>query len=549
MNILQKNLFQLLTEIDIICKEHDIKYFLAGGNALGAVRNHCFLPWDDDLDLYITRDEWNKLKHVLESEDDVVPEGRSFIYYENTPYYCNTIPRYVNNETTAIYKSQALAGKACGQHIELLIMDPIPNDEEMRKKYIDLLHVYTELLTPYYVVNQYVPIEEWERHYKLYQSYCDRVDEEGEEAVIKELEDELQCFPTEECDDYCMRWGNHIFIYKKDDYGDGRIERFEGKDFTVAERAEGIFRVAYGDNWMYIPEFEEQVIHSGLRDINIPFSEYTDKYINKINRKTVFEKYKRNKRSNASVLYKRKQNEKIVAEINNIVKSKDICQNLETKTEHLDSLLKNKEYDAVINEFKDYLKLQFGKNIRKYNIFVPISEENLKILLWSFIGQGRYYEANKILNIRKAQEEPLSNELEKIDEAIIICRELSIARYDEKDAKLVETLIEKYERQYPDLLDIYRGKVWLEEGNAKSIEDYKSLSKLCEEILEIYPFDGEIMASCAKAKLECGNEEEAMNLYKKSIENTRNGLIWQKVEEESGVSRIEIERDLIEGKQ
>ena len=33
MNILQKNLFQLLTEIDIICKEHDIKYFLAGGNA------------------------------------------------------------------------------------------------------------------------------------------------------------------------------------------------------------------------------------------------------------------------------------------------------------------------------------------------------------------------------------------------------------------------------------------------------------------------------------------------------------------------------------
>ena len=549
MNILQKNLFQLLNEIDIICKEHDIKYFLAGGNALGAVRNHCFLPWDDDLDLYITRDEWNKLKNVLESEKDVVPEGRSFIYYENTPYYCNTIPRYVNNETTAIYKSQALAGKACGQHIELLIMDPIPNDEEMRKEYIDLLHVYTELLTPYYVVNQYVPIEEWQRHYKLYQSYCDRVDKEGEEAVIKELEEKLQRFPTEECDDFCMRWGNHIFIYKKEDYGNGRIEKFEGKEFTVAERAEGIFRVAYGDNWMYIPEYEEQVIHSGLRDINIPFSEYTDKYINKINRKTVFEKYKRNKRSNASVLYKRKQNEKIVAKINNIVKSKDICENLETKTEYLNSLLKNKEYSNVIDEFKDYLKLQFGKNIRKYNIFVPISEENLKVLLCTYIGQGKYYEANKILNIRKAQDEPLSNELEEIDDEISICRELSIARYDKKDPNLVESLIENYENRYPDLLDIHRGKVWLKEINAKSIEDYESLSKLCEEILETYPFDGEIMASLAKAKLECGNEEEAMNLYKKSIGNTRNGLIWQKVEEESGISRIEIERDLIEGKQ
>ena len=108
MNHLQANLYQLLKEIDEICNKHDIKYFLAGGTALGTVRNHCFLPWDDDIDLYITRDNWNKLRHVLESEENVVPEGRSFAYNENTKYYCNPIPRYVDHTTTAIYKSQAL---------------------------------------------------------------------------------------------------------------------------------------------------------------------------------------------------------------------------------------------------------------------------------------------------------------------------------------------------------------------------------------------------------------------------------------------------------
>ena len=122
MNTVQENLFRLLTEIDGICKKYGIKYFLAGGTALGTVRNHCFLPWDDDIDLYITRDNWNKLRHIIETEENVFPEGRSLVYNENTKYYCNPIPRYVDNTTTAIYKSQALAGKACGQHIEFLII-------------------------------------------------------------------------------------------------------------------------------------------------------------------------------------------------------------------------------------------------------------------------------------------------------------------------------------------------------------------------------------------------------------------------------------------
>ena len=293
MNTVQENLFRLLTEIDGICKKYGIKYFLAGGTALGTVRNHCFLPWDDDIDLYITRDNWNKLRHIIETEENVFPEGRSLVYNENTKYYCNPIPRYVDNTTTAIYKSQALAGKACGQHIEFLIMDPMPNGEEERQEYIDLLRVYTELLSPYFVVNKNLSLDDWQKHYKLYKEYCDRVDKEGEEKVIKELEDKLQHFSTEECDTFCMRWGIDILMYKKEYYGNGRLERFETGEFPVAERAEGIFRVAYGDSWMYIPEYEEQVVHNALQDISIPFHEYTDIYLKKINRDSVFKKYKK----------------------------------------------------------------------------------------------------------------------------------------------------------------------------------------------------------------------------------------------------------------
>ena len=72
------------------------------------------------------------------------------------------------------------------------------------------------------------------------------------------------------------------------------------------------------------------------------------------------------------------------------------------------------------------------------------------------------------------------------------------------------------------------------------------VDELCDKVLEIHPYDGETMAIQAKAKLELGNNEEAMELYNKAIFNTRNGIIWQKVEDETGISRIDMERDLIE---
>ena len=140
----------------------------------------------------------------------------------------------------------------------------------------------------------------------------------------------------------------------------------------------------------------------------------------------------------------------------------------------------------------------------------------------------------------------MSEELVEIENIMNLCKEISIARYDKKDYLLVQSLIDENESKYPDLLDIQRAKLWIKEKNAKSVDDYKEIDELCQEILDMYPFDGETMAIHAKSKLECGKNEEAMKLYNKAIFNTRNGIIWQKVEDETGISRIDIERDLIE---
>ena len=64
----QQCLLYMLKDIDYVCQKHDITYMLGGGTALGAVRHKGFIPWDDDLDLNMPRDDYEKFLTVMQDE-------------------------------------------------------------------------------------------------------------------------------------------------------------------------------------------------------------------------------------------------------------------------------------------------------------------------------------------------------------------------------------------------------------------------------------------------------------------------------------------------
>ena len=110
----------LLAKFDCICRKYDIKYVALWGTALGAVRHSGFIPWDDDIDVGMDRENYNKLCSVAPSEF-------GYPYFFQNAYtdqrYFMPLARLRNSETTAAIKGFDTADYNNGIYIDIDILD------------------------------------------------------------------------------------------------------------------------------------------------------------------------------------------------------------------------------------------------------------------------------------------------------------------------------------------------------------------------------------------------------------------------------------------
>lgn len=71
---MQLELVKMIKAVDTIFKENGIQYFLVGGSVLGAIRHKGFIPWDDDMDIGIKRNQFERAEELLASMNDYVYE-------------------------------------------------------------------------------------------------------------------------------------------------------------------------------------------------------------------------------------------------------------------------------------------------------------------------------------------------------------------------------------------------------------------------------------------------------------------------------------------
>ena len=67
---LQLVILSIVKDIDKLCRNNDIEYYLFGGSAIGAIRHKGFIPWDDDLDIIMDHSNYDKFVKVCREQLD-----------------------------------------------------------------------------------------------------------------------------------------------------------------------------------------------------------------------------------------------------------------------------------------------------------------------------------------------------------------------------------------------------------------------------------------------------------------------------------------------
>lgn len=114
---------EMLDEVERICKKYGLKYFADSGTLIGAVRHQGYIPWDDDIDLAMLREDYETFLKVAPGElkEHLVLQ---------TPYreknYLRAHAQLRNSRTTGCSREDRKAGYNCGIFIDIFPLDAMP---------------------------------------------------------------------------------------------------------------------------------------------------------------------------------------------------------------------------------------------------------------------------------------------------------------------------------------------------------------------------------------------------------------------------------------
>ena len=132
MTELQKRQFELLKAVDDICNRLKIKYFLVCGSALGAVKYGGFIPWDDDIDIALFREDYEKF---ISKAPNLLREGLFLQNWHSEKYYLQVFSKLRDSNSTYIESSVSRFPINHGVFItdSMEILSKITNNEVYKK--------------------------------------------------------------------------------------------------------------------------------------------------------------------------------------------------------------------------------------------------------------------------------------------------------------------------------------------------------------------------------------------------------------------------------
>ena len=269
---LHQDLLPILLELDRICKKHNIRYFLSSGTLLGAVRHKGFIPWDDDIDVEMMREDYNKFCKICKLE---LSHDKFFLQNQSNYKNYNWVYGKLRLKNTEYIRSgQEHLRQKTGIFIDIFPLDKVKDNKFSQYLIATVCGLSRTMLwscvgkknskTLYqrlkYSVLSIIPRSFAINLYKSFSQFYNNTDTDYRASYNMKL-------PDRKC-----------FIYKNKWYEDVLYIEFEGYKLPIPIGYKDILKMYYGD-YMKLPPKDKQ---KGNSDASyIKFSDGYELRVNK----------------------------------------------------------------------------------------------------------------------------------------------------------------------------------------------------------------------------------------------------------------------------
>ena len=255
---IQKMELGIMEYIHEVCQKIGAKYFLAYGSLIGAVRHKGFIPWDDDMDICMLRDDYKKLQDYLIAHPD---ERYELMSYKNNINYVYPFMKIKDNQTYLVEEDVRIDSNM-GIYVDIFPVDGYEDDQAFKDKMTKIIkkrqlscYTFKGITNTKSVVNsmiRYISVMIF--YFTNTNKYVSQIDELAKSRKVEDYEQV----------DYLIYKDMNKPVWKREWLENVETGNFEGKEFMIPKHYHEILTSDYGD-YMQLPPVEQQVSHHDFK--------------------------------------------------------------------------------------------------------------------------------------------------------------------------------------------------------------------------------------------------------------------------------------------
>lgn len=235
---LQDKILEIAVYIDKICRENDINYCLMGGSALGAKRHGGFIPWDDDLDVFMTPGNYEKFRKVFNENGD---KEKYYLQEWGLTDGMVTISKIRLNNTSYIEESLKKWDIHHGIYVDIFILHTCPNNK------LQQIH---QCLWAKYVIMKGLAVRGYNRRGGFLGFALKVMSRMPDRLWVKHGLKQVYKYRNKKTNYFCNFMGKAVFknaIYKREYFENPEYVPFEKAELKAPEKLHEFLSERFGD--------------------------------------------------------------------------------------------------------------------------------------------------------------------------------------------------------------------------------------------------------------------------------------------------------------